>query len=69
LPKLVVARVLEAVEHLANDPYPSGVRKLAGSEHSYRIRLGDYRIVYYVVSLTLVIEVIRVGHRKNVYDR
>lgn len=69
LPKQVVVRMLEAIEHLANDAYPSGARKLAGSEHSYRIRVGDYRIVYNVLSLTFVIEIIRVGHRKNIYDR
>lgn len=69
LPKQVVTRMLEAVESLAKDPYPSGVRKLTGSEHSYRIRVGDYRIVYNIRSSILVIEIIRVGHRKNVYDR
>lgn len=69
LPKQVVTRMLEAVESLAKDPYPCGVRKLTGSEHSYRIRVGDYRIVYNIRSSILVIEIIRVGHRKNVYDR
>ncbi len=69
LPKQVIVRVLEAVERLASDPFPSGVRKLACAEHSYRIRVGDYRIVYNLISKTLILEVIRVGHRKNVYDR
>lgn len=69
LPKQEIARMLEAVERLARDRYPSGVRKLAGSEHSYRIRVGDYRIIYNILSKTLIIEIIRVGHRKNVYDR
>ncbi len=69
LPKQVIVRMLEAVERLASDPFPSGVRKLAGAEHSYRIRVGDYRIVYNLLSRALLIEIIRVGHRKNVYDR
>ena len=69
LPRQVVARILEAAERLASDPYPSGVRKLAGSEHSYRIRVGNYRVVYSIFSMTFIIEVIRVGHRKNVYDK
>ena len=69
LPKQVVARILNAVERLPGEHYPSGVRKLVGSEHSYRIRVGDYRIIYSILSTNLVIEIIRVGHRKNVYDR
>ena len=69
LPKDVVVRILKAVEQLSANPYPAGVRKLVGSEHSYRIREGDYRVVYNIVSSTLIIEIIRVGHRKDVYDR
>jgi mRNA interferase RelE/StbE len=69
LPKEVVVRILKAVEQLAATPYPSGVRKLIGSEHSYRLREGSYRIIYTVSSSALLIEVIRVGHRKDVYNR
>lgn len=69
LPKDAVARILRAVEELPADPYPAGVRKLVGSARTYRVREGDYRIIYTVTALTLVIEVIRVGHRKDVYDR
>ena len=68
LPKEIIARILRAVESLANDPFPAGVKKLVGSNHTYRIREGDYRVIYDVLSETLVIEVIRVGHRKDVYD-
>jgi mRNA interferase RelE/StbE len=69
LPRQAVSRILRAVERLATDPYPSGARRLVGSEHTYRIRVGDYRIVYNVLSATLVIQIIRVGHRRDVYDR
>jgi mRNA interferase RelE/StbE len=41
---------------------------LVGSEHIYRIRVGDYRVVYNVVSSTLIIQIIRVGHRKDIYQ-
>jgi mRNA interferase RelE/StbE len=68
LPKDVVARILRAVGQLPANPYPSGIRKLVGSESSYRIREGDYRVLYSIVSSTLIIEIIRVGHRKDVYD-
>jgi mRNA interferase RelE/StbE len=69
LPKDVVARLLEAVEDLRSDPFPDGVRKLTGAEHTYRIREGTYRVVYSVAAARLVIEVIRVGHRKDVYRK
>jgi mRNA interferase RelE/StbE len=65
----MVGRILEAVEQLSTDPYPSGVRKLVGSEHTYRIRVGDYRIIYSILASALLIEIIRVGHRRDVYNR
>ncbi len=67
LPRPMIKRVVEAVDDLAVNPYPSGIKKLIGSDHSYRIRVGDYRIVYEVVEDKLIIHVIRVRHRKDVY--
>lgn len=64
----MIVRILQAVEALADDPLPPGVKKLVGSKYTYRLREGDYRVVYNLLSKTLVIEVIRVGHRKDVYD-
>jgi mRNA interferase RelE/StbE len=69
LPREAVLRILQAVEQLAPEPYPHGVPKLVGSERTYRIRVGDYRVVYNVVSSTLIIQIVRVGHRREVYDR
>ena len=46
---------------------PPNSRKLKGEEHAYRIRVGDYRIIYDVLQEVLVILVLRVGHRKDVY--
>jgi len=69
LPHEVVLRISRAVEELRQEPFPAGVRKILGAEHTYRIRLGDYRVLYTVLASTLVIEVVRVGHRKDVYDR
>jgi mRNA interferase RelE/StbE len=62
-----VPRVVSAAEALADDPLPPGCTKLSGSERSYRIRVGDYRVLYDVFSGRLLIEVIKVGHRKDVY--
>jgi len=69
LPPAVVNRVIEAVESLAENPFPHGVDKLSGSEHAYRIRLGDYRVVYEVVTESSLVEIQRVRHRKDVYRR
>ena len=67
LPREVVTRVLEAVEGLRTNPFAAGVRKLSGAEHTYRIREGSYRVIYSVYTSRLVVEVIRVGHRRDVY--
>jgi mRNA interferase RelE/StbE len=69
LPKDVVAKILQLVEQLSTNPYPAGVRKLIGVEHTYRIREGSYRIIFTITTSTLVVEIVRVGHRKDVYDR
>ncbi len=67
LPQDVIARILKAVEQLPNNPYPAGVKKLMGAERTYRLRVGMYRVVYTIEAAVLVITVIRVGHRKDVY--
>jgi mRNA interferase RelE/StbE len=69
LPRDVVLRIVTTVEQLAAHPFPSGVKKLVGAENTYRIREGSYRVVFAVIASSLVIEIIRVGHRKDVYDR
>jgi mRNA interferase RelE/StbE len=67
LPASVGGRIVEAVEGLAANPFPHGVEKLSGSQHAYRIRLGDYRIVYEVAIELKLVEIQRVRHRKDVY--
>ena len=67
LPREEVARVVEAVGQLANDPMPHGCQKLSGSERTYRIRVGDYRVIYEVFGDSHIVEVQRVRHRKDVY--
>jgi mRNA interferase RelE/StbE len=62
-----VKRIVSAVEALVIDPFPQGCTKLSGSERAYRIRIGDYRVIYEVVDDVLIIEVIKVGHRRDVY--
>ena len=67
LPKPVVGRVLHRIEELKANPFPPQSSKLQGAEHLYRIRVGDYRIVYKVDSTAKVVLVQHVRHRREVY--
>ncbi|MGI2029115.1 type II toxin-antitoxin system RelE family toxin [Endozoicomonas acroporae] len=67
LPGATVSRLVALAESLVDQPYPSGCRKLAGTEHTYRVRAGNYRLVYQVHNGQLIIEIVRVGHRKDIY--
>ena len=67
LPNLEVERIVAAVALLAQDPLPHGSQKLAGAERTYRIRVGDYRVVYEVFTNSRIVEIQRVRHRKDVY--
>ena len=67
LPRQIIPKVVATIKALAENPYPYGVKKLAGFEHTYRIRIGDYRILYDIFEKKLVIEVIRIRHRKDAY--
>ena len=62
-----ISKILSEIEKLSQEPYPSNHKKILGTEHIYRIRVGNYRVVYSVVNDELIIEVIRVRHRKEVY--
>lgn len=67
LPRHDQQRVRAAIDLLADDPRPPRCTKLAGERRTYRVRTGDYRIVYDVHDDRLVIQVVRVGHRSDVY--
>lgn len=66
IPKQDVQRILERIDALRDDPHPFGSVKLSGNEY-YRVRQGNYRIIYEVQDTQLVIIVIKVGHRRDVY--
>ena len=69
LPKGSIEKILLAVEKLSVDLNPIGSKKITGSVSTYRIRIGDYRVVYSIKNKCLVIEIIRVGHRKDIYKK
>ena len=62
-----VPRIIAAIDALAEEPRPKGCRKLTGSLHTYRIRVGDYRVIYSVDDGSREIVVERVRHRKDAY--
>jgi mRNA interferase RelE/StbE len=61
-------RIVGKIQLLATDPRPVGAEKLSG-EDKYRIRQGDYRVVYEIRDQELVVTVIRIGNRRDVYRR
>lgn len=63
----MVSKIVTAVDNLSPNPFPQGIRKLVGSKDVYRIRVGDYRVLYNIFENKLIIEIVRVGHRKNIY--
>ena len=67
LPRPDQVRVLRALQALAFDPRPSGCRKLEGYEATFRIRVGRYRVMYDVDDRRIVVVVLKVGHRRDVY--
>jgi mRNA interferase RelE/StbE len=67
LDRPVIPRVLQVIESLASNPFPFGSQKLTGGQHSYRIRVGDYRIVYTVFREQATVEISRIRHRSSVY--
>lgn len=68
LPDTVLKRVVEKITSLAQDPRPDGCKKLSGEE-KYRVRVGDYRILYSIKDDVLLIYVVKVAHRKDVYEK
>jgi len=66
--KQKIPKILEAVANLAYNPHPPNHKKIIGTEHNYRIRVGDYRVIYFLEDAKLVIEIVRVRHRKEAYS-
>lgn len=59
-------RIVAKIRGLADDPRPAGVEKLSG-DHKYRIRQGDYRVLYEIADGQLIVTVVKIGHRREVY--
>lgn len=69
LPRQVRDRVLNAISDLAREPRPHGAKKLVGEQTAWRIRIGDYRVIYDVFDTELTVSVVRTAHRREIYNR
>jgi mRNA interferase RelE/StbE len=69
LPDSVLARAVQKIESLSHAPRPAGCKKLKGYKDQWRVRIGDWRVVYIVNDAAKLVSVTRVAHRSNVYER
>jgi mRNA interferase RelE/StbE len=69
LPTTTFHRIIPYIKTLAENPRPSGCRKLTGSKNDWRIRVGDYRILYEIDEKAKAVRILRVRHRREVYRR
>ncbi len=69
LPRRVRDRLLDAIEDLSDDPRPRGAKKLVGEKTAWRIRVGDYRVIYDVFDDVLTVTIVRAAHRREAYSR
>ncbi len=69
LPSVMIKKVAATIDQLESDPRPEGSKKLKGSsENLWRIRIGDYRVIYMIEEVIKVVEIRKVGHRKDIYE-
>lgn len=68
LPTKANNRIIKSILELADDPRPSGSVKLKGSSENWRIRIGDYRVIYAIDDEVMIVDVRKVGHRKDIYE-
>jgi mRNA interferase RelE/StbE len=64
----IIERVIARIEALATEPRPTGSRKLRGSGNLWRVRVGDYRVVYALDDRRRVVDIVRVRHRRDAYQ-
>ena len=60
-------RIISSIESLANNPRPDGCRKLSGRPAAWRIRIGSYRVIYELQHEKLIVLVVKIGHRREIY--
>jgi mRNA interferase RelE/StbE len=69
LPTTIFHRIIPQIRNLAENPRPSGCHKLTGSKNDWRIRIGDYRVLYEIDEKAKAVRIMRVRHRREAYRR
>lgn len=69
LQRPIQVRVAHAIDSLAVNPRPPGTTKLSGEDELYRVRVGDYRIIYSIEDRVLIVLVVAIGHRRDIYRK
>ena len=69
LPTEVFHRIIQPIKALAEDPKPPGCRKIAGSKNDWRIRIGEYRVIYEIDEHAEAVKVMRIRHRREIYRK
>ena len=67
IPKKETIKIVALIQSLTINPFPAGCRKLSGEESTYRVRQGQYRVLYEVEGQKLTILILKLGHRKDIY--
>lgn len=67
IPSHFIQRISRQIDALAYEPRPRGSKKLKGEPNLWRIRVGDYRVVYYIFEETVMVKIVAISHRKDVY--
>jgi mRNA interferase RelE/StbE len=67
IPQKIRAKIIDTIRNLAGQPRPYGCKKLSGEDRAWRIRVGDYRVIYEVDDLELRVDIRVVAHRKEAY--
>ena len=69
LPNSVTKSIVSILVSLETNPRPAGCKKLKGYKNYWRVRYGDYRIIYSIEEVILLVDVYEIGHRKDIYDQ
>lgn len=69
LPARMIEKIITVLKSLEENPRPPGSKKLKGQKNLWRVRIGDYRIIYAIEEVILLIDVRAIGHRKDIYNK
>jgi len=67
LPTIYLSNIISKIKELSKDPHPKGCKKIMSNENFWRIRIGNYRVIYEVIETDKVIKIYKIKHRKDVY--